>query len=79
MEGAEWCQSEYRKPVTGVPCFIAWQGVVQLVAYHRMGIGFACKDGYEWRTVIDLGAEPIPDNEVEAWMQVPQYESPTWR
>jgi hypothetical protein len=61
---ATWISAKDNPPTTGMACLVVWSGYVQRVAYRRMGLGFACVDGYEWRNDADVDADPIPDGEV---------------
>ena len=71
----KWILTSDCKPLTGAPCWVVYSGTVQQIAYRRVGIGFACSDGYEWESACDLDTDPIPDNEVTHWMPLP--EAPT--
>ena len=69
---AQWISTSARMPLTGASCFIVYAGTVQQIAYKRVGIGFACADGYKWETACDLGCAPILDAEVTHWMPMPE-------
>ena len=44
---SEWIHAN-DPPPTGLACWVVYSGAVQLIAYRREGIGFACEYGYEW-------------------------------
>jgi hypothetical protein len=57
-------------PQTGALCLIVWADTVQTVAYRRVGLGFACRDGYVWEPAHGEG-DCIPDGEVTHWQPLP--------
>lgn len=73
---SEWVSVEERLPQTGECCLVVWSGHVQRVSYRRVGVGFACADGYEWETSDCIGSDPIPDGQVTHWMPLPAPPEP---
>jgi len=66
-----WIATSDEPPQTGAECLIVYDGVVQRIAYQRMGMGFACADGYEWRPADEIVCDPIHDSEVTHWRPLP--------
>lgn len=66
----EWISVKDKLPVTGALCLVVCAGVVQNIAYRRIGIGFACKWGYAWKDALEEW-DSIPDNEVTHWQPLP--------
>lgn len=68
---SEWIKCSDRMPRVGVPVLLVGREVVQFSAYRLQGIGFACRDGYQWVTCDDLEADPVSETEPTHWQYLP--------
>lgn len=68
----EWISVKDRLPSTGTNVWVVWSETVQTIAYHRIGLGFACADGYQWEPAEFIDSDPIPDGEVTHWQPLPE-------
>ena len=66
-----WISTKLRFPPTGSLCLVFWADAVQGVSYRRVGLGFACEDGYVWESCHGE-SDSIPDHEVTYWQPLPE-------
>lgn len=70
MASDGWISVTKKLPATGALSWIVWSGTVQNISYRRVGLGFACADGYAWEPA-DGEGDSIPDDEVTHWREIP--------